>query len=163
MNTLNKLIENSVREHYEKPTNTDEQGSQLSESSNAENNFNKNNQQANGLPDGKAEKRKRKKDDESTDEEELPRRRAITMGQHKRRKRFVTKYQKELEMERKDEQFRAEVFVGHDLHAHMAQKMNRIHWVHCLNRRLFNYVTALSHVFCRFLAKSTAIRSKTSS
>ena len=117
MNSLDKLIEDSVRQHYEATTSKVEQDSQLSESSNAENNLNKNNQLASGL--NEKEMRKRKKDDESTDEEELPRRRAVTVGQHKRRKRFVSKYQKELEMERKDEKFYAEVFACHNLNPHM--------------------------------------------
>lgn len=116
MNSLNQLIEDSVRQHYEETAIKEERkkASQQSSSSNGENNLNKGNQ----VGENRDKCAKRKKDDESTDEEELPRRRAITMGQHKRRKRVATKYQRELEMEKKDEKFYAEVFfdLHHQLH-----------------------------------------------
>lgn len=110
MDASNQLIQDLVKQHYDDPKNKEEPSSPKSNSSNAENDPNQNNK-AVGKPSSTEKIRKRKrKDDESTDEEELPRRRAVTMGQHKKRKRVLTKYQRELEIEKRDEKFRAEVF-----------------------------------------------------
>jgi len=56
--------------------------------------------------------KKRKIEDESSDDEcfELPRRRVMTMGEFNKRKKIMTKYQRDLNAEREDEKFYAQVY-----------------------------------------------------
>lgn len=91
MDQFDDLIKNSVEQHFNKE-NKVELDEDLKIKSNDE-----------------VVQRKRKKDDESTDEEEMPRKRVVFMGQLKKNRRAVSKYQRELNKEIEQEKFFAQV------------------------------------------------------